>query len=182
MKLSLLILLQAVLITACSSKTSTAPIESTQIVTYSEIKQLDSAATVLRVIYDQSLNRASVRAPNVLSCEIAGDDAIAMLMPLKARMDEILGIEVKTYVANPKAYALKNDFSVCEKSCHCGIYSSILEAAETKPSDLKWHRVQLKVLQEKATKQSDDQSLSCASKQNWFCQSSLHKDLMKEIQ
>lgn len=204
MKLSFLILMQVVFITACSTLTTSdnqtgtssqassseesksKPQTSTPAPKVAKppenlnLKQLDSVATALRAIYDRSLMNPSPRVPPVLACDISGEEALNMMMPLKARMDEKIPRELKDYILTPKKYAKANEFSQCAKTCHCGLYASLLSDAVVEATEEGWHKKQLKTLRKKASAQTAEQTLSCAKKQNWFCESQLRQSLSEE--
>lgn len=199
MKLSFLILLQVVFITACSTPGNVGVESETQIATETQpttrtstpkvirppenlnLEQLDSVATALRAIYDRSLMNPSPRVPPVLACDISGEDALAMMMPLKARMDEKIPRELKDYILTPKKYAKAQKFSQCAKSCHCGLYASLLSDAVVEATEERWHKNKLKWLRQQASKQTPEQTLNCAKKQGWFCESALRQSLSDEI-
>ena len=145
-----------------------------------ELLQLDSAATALRVIYDQSLEASSAEAQAILGCEIKGEEAMGLMMPLKALIDEKLPRELKAYLRQPKTYAQEHQFATCQALCHCGLYASLLESAVVKPGEKQWHRTTLKTLQAKAEALTPDMALKCAQEQRWVCQSDLLQKLRQD--
>ena len=203
MKLTFLIFLQAVLITACATSTKNAQ-DSAQTSSQSDVskvsekpkpiekpkpkepenqdlRHLDSVATALRAIYDQSLLNPSPRVPSILACDINGEEAVAMMMPLKARLDEKIPRELKDYIRSPRKYARENNFANCQVTCHCGLYASLVNDAVVEASDESWHKSTLRALRKKASNQSAEQTTACAKVQSWFCESSLRSELMSEL-
>lgn len=209
MKLSLLILLQVALLAACSSPSTKRAVPASPVVTETKpaakpktaapapivvtkvevvrppenlnLRQLDSAATALRAIYDRSLENSSPMEPTVIACDISGEDAMAMMMPLKGRMDEKIPRELKDYNLRPKAYSKEYQLAECEKTCHCGLYATLLTDAVVESTEETWHKAQLKKIRKKASAQTPEETLACARLQSWFCESALQEELRNEI-
>jgi len=207
MKLLSLIVLQAVLLTACSTPgpkqkaaVEVPPVtEAPKVVVekpkpvvveapkvgkepeHVDLRRLDSVATAMRAIYDQSLLHPAPQVPPMLACDINGEEALSMMMPLKARIDEKVPRELKDYIRAPRQYAKENNFSTCQVTCHCGLYASLLSDAVVESGDESWHKDQLKTLRKKAGGQTVEQTETCARLQTWFCESSLRSELMTEI-
>lgn len=205
MKFLSLIFLQAVFLTACSSLPQSSATSPTPNTTKSsdpvqvterpaarelpkvrepenlDLRRLDSVATALRAIYDQSLLNPAPRVPSMLACDVSGEEAVAMMMPLKARMDERIPRELKDYIRNPRQYAKDNNFASCQVTCHCGLYAGLVADAVVEAGDEAWHKSQLRSLQRKAASQTTEQTMTCARLQTWFCDSSLRAELMSEV-
>lgn len=127
------------------------------------LEELDAAALVLRTAVDGDQR-----------CGLSAKEAETLLAPLHYRIDRKLEQERKNL-------PLKGDrlsrAQKCEKTCHCGIYSSLLETPSGEPrAQSELHQQ----LEKKAMKQSRAQSSQCASRQKWFCGSNLLKFLKRE--
>lgn len=177
MRLFLLILLQAVLVTACSSPSTPTQASPMPAAPAAELTlaQLSSAATALQVVYDQALDGNPTK---VLDCSISGEEAMGLMMPLKARLDEKLAQEVKVYESKPQAYGKEHAFASCQETCRCGTYAQLLESAHTRQKGAL--RQELKKLSFKAKQQTPAQALKCARDQGWLCESPLLRELRAE--
>lgn len=159
MKLFVL-LLKLALLAACETKHPT------------ELETLEGAASAFRTIFDQSLSSGAPRM-KVLACEISGQEAMTLMMPLKARMDPLLQAERARYQKNPRAYAQEKNFAGCEQHCRCGLYARILE-------DVKGAQADLAALNKKAEAETIEQRLRCAQDQTGLCESPLLRELRAE--
>jgi hypothetical protein len=148
------------------------------------LKELDSIANALKVVFDQSLaGQNDKQGEAVLGCVMKGDEARRLLMPLKALMDSQTAKEREQYIADPKTFARDKGFETCASSCICGAYAMVLEPVsprEIKKANLEIHNRYMSKLQAKAAIQGPDASFACAKKQNWFCRSDLRAYLERE--
>lgn len=158
MKLALILL--AVLVAACNSHKP------------SELESLEGAASAFRTVFDQSLSAGTANV-KVLKCEISGPEAMSLMMPLKARMDELMEQERESYIKNPQGYAEKRDFASCEKRCLCGLYARLIE-------NVNGAQGHLAALNKKAEEETTEQRLKCAQEQKDLCDSQLLKELRAE--
>jgi hypothetical protein len=154
------LILQVALLAACNTKHPT------------ELESLEGAASAFRTIFDQSLAGTAPQA-KVLSCEISGQEAMSLMMPLKARMDPLMQVERESYQKDPQAYAKAKNFAACEERCLCGLYARMLE-------DVNGGQADLAELNKKAEVETSEQRLTCAQAQKDLCGSQLLKDLRAE--
>lgn len=172
-----------------SVQKSSIPSESDILNEYSFL-EISSAANLLTVLFDQSLDKATGEtlptSTPVLECGITGEKARDMLMPLKALMDLQIASEREAYIADPESYSEERNFDACGRNCHCGSLLSVLEGVFL--SALKAHKNKashqkfLTRLEAKASRQQPHESLACARRQDWFCSSRLRTYLEKQLE
>lgn len=130
------------------------------------LQQLDSAANLLVRAADQSQGR-----PKALYCRISSNEAHQLLQALHALMDQKINqLLNSTSLFHPVSRQgwLKN----CRRTCHCGLYASILEKIE----ESRLTSIDQKALtffQDQALKISPSEMNTCIQKALWFCRSSL---------
>ncbi len=154
------LILQVALLAACNAKHPT------------ELESLEGAASAFRTIFDQSL-AGSPSQTKVLACDISGQEAMSLMMPLKARMDPLMQVERESYLRDPTGYAQKKNFSSCEQHCLCGLYARVLE-------DVNGGQADLAILNKKAEAETTEQRLQCAREQKGLCESQLLRELRVE--
>lgn len=152
--------------------------------------EISSAANLLTVIFDQSLDKATGEtlptSSPLLECGISGERARDMLMPLKALMDIQIASEREAYIADPESYSEERGFDSCGRNCQCGSLLSVLEGVFL--SSLKTnknkasHQKILTRLEAKASREQDHERLACARRQEWFCSSRLRTYLEKQAE
>jgi hypothetical protein len=152
--------LQIALLAACNTKHPT------------ELESLEGAASAFRTIFDQSLANSPSQT-KVLACDISGQEAMSLMMPLKARMDPLMQAERESFLSDPKGYAQRKNFASCEQHCLCGLYARILE-------DVNGGQADLALLTKKAEAETPEQRLQCAREQKGLCESQLLKELRAE--
>ena len=159
-----------------TASVAAAPLTSEAVLTKYSLQELNSAATALRVVSD------SGKGKEILGCDITDQKALSMMMPIKALIDQQSRAEVESYETDPKGYANTEGFESCAKNCSCGVYSDVVSAASERKMPAGSgvaHKRNVAKLRAKAERQGEDQSLTCARKQTWFCSSDLHKFLDK---
>lgn len=130
------------------------------------LEQLDSAANLLVGAADQE-----TQARNVLYCKISSAEALRLLQPLHALMDQKIDLFLKK-TSRLNQISKPNWMRNCRKTCHCGLYASILEKGEElrlAPLDQK----ALSYFQNQALQASTSEINTCIRKAVWFCRSSL---------
>jgi len=140
------------------------------------LEQLDTAANVLMSAVDHPGE----------ACGIAADEARILLPALQARIDPLL--EKETALRLNRARARKTTVSDpswvnrCAASCHCGLYSRILQRATNLAGGRGLGSADSEVLtrlQKEASATPDEQVRQCATAAKWFCSSPLLHDLRK---
>lgn len=143
--------------------------------------ELNSAANFLTVIFDRSLEQKTGEAlptPDALNdCQITGDQARDMLMPLKALIDVQVPVERDAYKKDQDAYAAERAFESCGRQCNCGPLATVVEgvylSAFKKRREKTQHQKYQVRLQAKAERLLPHEKLTCARKAEWFCSSQL---------
>jgi hypothetical protein len=122
----------------------------------SKINEYDEAANFLMIVADQEKGLSE-------TCGISSSEALSLLQPLHAMIDEEIG---------KGPYSLTVDqVANCEAQCHCGVYSDL----EKKNSNKDTLYVKAKNIPKKSL-------ISCAQKTaNSFCSSNLLKTLNSEV-
>lgn len=123
----------------------------------SNIHHLDEAANFLMLVSDDEKSLT-------VKCGLSPQDALNMLQPIHALIDEEIKISTDG--------ATENQMFKCEIDCHCGIYSDITSNQKLKDD-----------LLEKARATHRSQLIQCANKSaKWLCDSNLLKKLKTEIE
>lgn len=147
------------------------------------VTELDSVATALRVVFDRGIDPKTANEP-VLDCQLTADEAKRLLNPLRALIDTQTERERDRYAMDPSLYARANGLETCGSKCACGALSNVLKPVSSKsfktPSQRVAHERSLKRLQAKASRQSAEESLTCARRVSWFCSSDLRAYLEKQ--
>jgi hypothetical protein len=157
-----------------------------QILDRYNLMEMNAAANALRVILDQSLSapKEIMEEPALANCRVTGDDAKKMLMPLKALIDIQESNERDAYILDSDQYSKTHALDSCAAQCACGTMLSVLEPVDAKAlrkaKDKAQHRRFLKHLEAKASRQSAEESETCARKAIWFCTSDLRDYLERE--
>lgn len=136
------------------------------------LEQLDSAAHLLVAATDQDLDKTQD-----LYCQISAKQAHSLLLPLHAWMDD----KIDHYLHQARhlnSYAKRNWIKNCRRSCHCGLYASILEKIDDARLSSK-DRKALIQLQTQAAIISSSELNRCIQRANWFCKSELLNYLKK---
>ena len=145
--------------------------------------ELNSVANALKVIFDKSTDAKPETEP-VLDCQISADEAKRLLNPLRSLIDTQTEHERESYTMDPGVYARSNGLETCGAKCACGVLANVLKPVAAKsfktPSQRMIHERSVKRLQAKASRQTAEESLSCARKQGWFCSSDLRAFLDKQ--
>ena len=150
------------------------------------LSELSSAANALHVIFDKG-TAATPDAPadQIIDCAITPDQAKKLSQPLKSLMDDQQDRERESYSNDPALYARSHGLETCGATCSCGALASVLKPVSIKTmktSALKVaHERFVKRLQAKASRQTAEESLTCARKASWFCASELKGYLEKQV-
>jgi hypothetical protein len=173
---------------AAAAPTQEEAAPSKKALTYPEIvekyslMELNDAATAMRVVFDESLKKGPKE--QVLDCEIAGEQAQGYMMPLKSLIDTQTSKEREEYINDPGGYAKAKGFDTCGARCACGALAGVLEGVSrselSSPAAKDNHGKYLSRLRTKAKLQSPRESLACAQRQNWFCNSPLRTYIDRE--
>jgi hypothetical protein len=129
-----------------------------------ELEKLDAAANLLLFTSDSA---------RPTQCHIKPEEAKKLLMVIHPMIDE----------SKTRAAATASDpkwEKTCSKSCHCGLYASILDGRGDQSLSEK-EREMMRRLYQKAQKMTFKEAKSCATRDAaWFCKSDLLKKLRKE--
>jgi hypothetical protein len=130
------------------------------------IEEMDSAALLLRVTADLEDNQK----PRICR-KIDPAAAKQLLLPMHSLFDEKVALERKKLPLKGRRLAKARN---CESLCHCGAYGTLLEnfAQQEKLRES---------FDKKAATQTSEQSLACAKKSRWFCDSPLLDYLRSEL-
>ncbi|MFL5814303.1 MAG: hypothetical protein ACJ763_12050 [Bdellovibrionia bacterium] len=131
-----------------------------------ELEKLDSAANLLLFTSD---------AARPGQCKIKPEEAKKLLMVIHPMIDEEKK-KAAGMASNPKWE------KTCSKSCHCGLYASILDAKGDQSLNDQ-ERVMMQHLYKKAQQMTSHEAKACATRDAaWFCKSDLLKKLRKEAE
>lgn len=109
------------------------------------------------LVVDQELDVAQ-------TCKLTSDEALSMLQPLHAMIDEEIQKRAASF-----SFEFKKS---CEDDCHCGVYSDL--ALDSKLKD---------ELYKKAQNMDKKQLKKCATETSvWFCQSPLFDAIKSQIE
>jgi hypothetical protein len=147
---------------AASIQNGTPQADSSVLQRYS-LDEIDSAALLLRVTADGNAS--------VLCRDIASEKARRLLLPMHALFEEKITLERGKLPLRGRRLTRANR---CESNCHCGAYSTLLEGFAPQ-ADL------LAAVTKKAATQSAAESLACAKRNRWFCNSPLLNHLKSEL-
>jgi hypothetical protein len=162
-----------------ASVESTVETEEDELIEKYSLIKLNAAATALNVIATQKEDDRQ----QVLTCDIESTVAKSSLPALKAMIEKKIEEEREEYVAEPPKFSKTRGFDTCGSQCGCGALVSVIE--QVKPADLgseQWqkdHARDLTRLKKKASLQNAPESLTCARRQNWYCDSDLKAFLEK---
>jgi hypothetical protein len=127
------------------------------------LAEIEGAAIFLRHIADSDLKKG-----NKSSCGLSAKEALSLTQPLKAIRDAALQKEKEKLQRTPK---LESAIASCEKKCHCGIYSDLLEERDGWSGEYA-------VSSAKAAKENKKTVAKCAKREAlWFCKSPLLREL-----
>ena len=148
------------------------------------IVELNSVANALRIIFEKSTDPKADQADQILDCAMTADDAKKLSNPLKVLMETQQEREREAYTMDPGVYARSHGLETCGAKCACGALAGVLKPVSAKtlklPAQKVAHERFVKRLQAKASRQTAEESLTCARKTSWFCNSDLKAYLEKE--
>jgi hypothetical protein len=147
------------------------------------LTELSSVQNALRVIFEKSTDPKADTTETVLECQITGDQAKHMMGNLRGLIESQTDRERDSYTMDPGVYARSNGLETCGSKCACGALAAVLKPVSAKsfkaPAQRVAHDRSVKRLQAKASRQTAEESLTCARKVSWFCSSDLRGFLEK---
>ncbi len=149
---------------ACASGNS---LTKKDIVDRQNIQSLHGSANLLMALADHSVK---------LDCPISSEEALRLINPLHALIDERVQVESELALKNPKEYWDRRSIDTCEQRCECGLWVKVFENAP-KAFGLK----KVEGLRAKAAAQKPSALETCVKDQRWFCKSELRDFLAQEL-